>query len=96
VAIGTFIVDFFCREAGLVIEIDGEPHAEEPQAEHDKARTEWLEDRGFQVLRFKNAEVEREIEGVIDAIARKLPLSRFGGRTTSRCAYGRSPKGGEG
>jgi very-short-patch-repair endonuclease len=96
VAIGPFIVDFFCREANLVVEIDGEPHEERPQAEHDKARTEWLEDREFQVLRFRNSEVEQEIQEVVDAIAGKLPLSRSGGRTTSRCNYGRPPKGGEG
>jgi very-short-patch-repair endonuclease len=79
VAIGTFIVDFFCREAGLVIEIDGDPHEEGPQAEHDKARTEWLEDHGFRVLRFKNDEVEQKIQGVIDAIGEKLPLPRSAG-----------------
>jgi very-short-patch-repair endonuclease len=79
VAIGPFIVDFFCREANLIIELDGEPHEDEPQVEHDEARTEWLEDRGFRVLRFKNAQVEQSIENVIDTIVKNLPLPRSAG-----------------
>lgn len=79
VAIGPFIVDFFCREAGLVVEIDGQPHDEAPQVELDRARTEWLEDRGFRVLRFRNDEVDQDIQGVTEAVAKYLPLSRSAG-----------------
>ena len=41
-----FIADFYCAEAKLVIEIDGDSHVEPDQEEYDKARTDWLEARG--------------------------------------------------
>jgi very-short-patch-repair endonuclease len=41
--VGRFIVDFFCAKAKLIIEIDGDTHAEPDQAEYDQARTIWLE-----------------------------------------------------
>ncbi len=40
-----FIADFYCAEAKLVIEIDGDSHAEPDQEDYDQARTEWLEER---------------------------------------------------
>jgi very-short-patch-repair endonuclease len=45
--IGRFIADFYCAEAMLVIEIDGDVHADPDQAEYDQARTGWLEERGY-------------------------------------------------
>ena len=76
VPIGPFIVDFYCHEARLVVEVDGEAHADESQAALDAARTEWLEDEGHRVLRVKNAELIGETDAVIARIQRELPLSR--------------------
>jgi very-short-patch-repair endonuclease len=50
------------------VELDGNQHAEEEQALHDKIRSQWLADRGYRVLRFWNADVLRNPNGVIDAI----------------------------
>jgi len=50
--IDRFIIDFYCAEAKLCIEIDGDSHAE--QAEYDQARTEYLNERGYTVMRFTN------------------------------------------
>jgi len=50
--VGRFISDFYCAEAKLVIEIDGDTHAAPDQAAYDAARTAWLEARGYKVIRF--------------------------------------------
>ena len=66
--IGPFIVDFYCNEARLVVELDGEPHNHAAQAEHDELRREWPQDRGYRVLRFWNQDVLRDTAFVIAAI----------------------------
>jgi very-short-patch-repair endonuclease len=79
VPIGPFIVDFYCHEARLVVEIDGDPHAEASQAEMDSKRTEWLQAREYRVLRFWNEELSKDIDAVIAVIRGHLPLSRSAG-----------------
>lgn len=64
--IGRFIVDFCCPARRLAVEIDGDSHAE--QAEYDAARTAWLVEQGYAVIRFTNQEVHRHIEAVLEAI----------------------------
>ena len=70
-AIGQFITDFCCPQAKLVIEVDGDTHAN--QIEYDEARTEWLNTRGWRVLRFTNREVEYAIDAVAKVILEALP-----------------------
>jgi very-short-patch-repair endonuclease len=69
--IDPFVVDFFCHQHQLVIEIDGHHHAEPAQQRYDQARTEWLEQRGMRVIRFTNRDVDTNIEGVLAEIARQ-------------------------
>ena len=70
-AVDRFIVDFFCADAKLVIEIDGDSHCE--QAEYDLERTRWLsEQRHYRVLRFTNQAVHENIEAVLERIAAAL------------------------
>ena len=64
--IDRFIVDFFCHECSLVIEVDGDSHV--TQVEYDQARTAWLSDRGCAVIRFTNQEVFVHGEAVLNAI----------------------------
>ena len=66
-----YIVDFFCAEAGLVVELDGGQHAD--QVAHDEARTAHLASRGLVVVRFWNTDVEQGLEAVLNAIASHLP-----------------------
>ena len=66
--IGAFIVDFYCASHRLVVEIDGESHA--AQVEYDRARTDWLQANGYRVIRFTNAEVNHQLESVLEAILR--------------------------
>ncbi len=69
-SIDRFIVDFYCAEARLIIEVDGEIH-EYTQAE-DTLRQEFLESLGLRVVRFKNEEVLNLIDGVLEKIAGEL------------------------
>jgi very-short-patch-repair endonuclease len=64
--IGFYIVDFYCAQAKLIIEIDGDSHSE--QIEYDQDRTEWLESLGYRVVRFTNLEVRENISAVIENI----------------------------
>jgi very-short-patch-repair endonuclease len=62
--IGRFIVDFYCAELSLVIEVDGESHNSPEAAAYDKERTIYLQAMGLTVLRFTNCEVMQDLEGV--------------------------------
>jgi len=68
--IGPFIVDFYCKQANLIIEVDGEIH--QYQVEEDKVRQEFLENSGFKVLRFTNEMVLNHVEEVLEKIDRYL------------------------
>ncbi len=73
--IGPYIVDFAAIDRRLVVELDGGQHAEPDQADYDKARTAYLEGRGFRVLRFWNNEVLENTEGVLERILEALSNS---------------------
>jgi very-short-patch-repair endonuclease len=64
--IGPFIIDFFCPEARLVIEVDGGQHAD--NATRDAVRTRWLEKAGCRVVRFWNHNVLANTDGVLEVI----------------------------
>lgn len=64
-----FIVDFISFDAKLVIEVDGSQHA---GSEADKVRDEWFRSQVFNVLRFWDNEVLRNIEGVMETIRREI------------------------
>ena len=70
--ISRFIVDFYCAAARLVIEIDGSIHDAAEQREYDAARQAHLEEIGLRVLRFSNAQVIRETDAVVEAIAESV------------------------
>jgi very-short-patch-repair endonuclease len=63
--IGSYIVDFVCHAAGLVVEIDGETHDFETRLRSDATRDRWLASRGYVVLRFTNDDVLSSLEGVL-------------------------------
>ena len=63
--IGPYIVDFICFSHKLIIECDGDQHAENIA---DRRRDEWFSDQGFGTLRFWNHEVLRNRDGVIRVI----------------------------
>ena len=65
-----FIVDFYCHELQLIIEIDGKIH--DKQKEYDAHRERILESLGFQILRFKNEEVLYKWEEVYDRLVQHI------------------------
>ncbi|CAN7411546.1 endonuclease domain-containing protein [Bosea sp. LjRoot237] len=67
-AIGSYIVDFACLGARLIVEVDGDQHGQRAAVVYDAERTRWLEAQGFRVLRFTNRQVMTESEMVIDTI----------------------------
>ena len=73
-AIARFIVDFYCFEASLVIEIDGGIHDEPGQAEYDEERQQYLESLDLRVLRFTNAQVINDGDTVVQNIGDWLTL----------------------
>ena len=68
-AIGRFIVDFYCHELRLIVELDGDVHPEANQSDRDQARTEWLEAQGYRLMRFRNDEVMQNVDAVLEKIA---------------------------
>ena len=70
--IGNYIVDFYCHEKRLVIELDGSQHYEEKGKIADAERDAFLQERGLTVLRYSNAEVNQRFEGVCEDILRRL------------------------
>jgi very-short-patch-repair endonuclease len=63
-----FILDFYCAELKLCIEIDGDTRVETDQQKYDVARTVYLELLGCKVIRFTNEDVRYNIQGVVSAI----------------------------
>jgi very-short-patch-repair endonuclease len=66
VPIGPYVVDFLCSSAKLIIEIDGAHH--DLRRAHDSRRTDFLEARGYRVIRFANHEVFGDIDSVIASV----------------------------
>jgi very-short-patch-repair endonuclease len=61
-----YIVDFYCHQAGLIIEVDGDVHA--GQQDYDRQREQQLQARGIRVLRFTNREVVNQLDEVLHTI----------------------------
>ena len=70
--VGIFILDFYCHQAKLAIEIDGAYHFDETQAEYDQNRTALLQQAGIREIRFTNEEVLKKIDQVLEAIIAAL------------------------
>lgn len=67
-SVGDFILDFYCAEHKLAIELDGNHHLAEEHKLNDEARTAFLNEMNIRVLRFSNKEIETNIDGVLNAI----------------------------
>jgi len=70
-----YIVDFCCFSHNLVVELDGGHHNEDNQIITDKKRSNFLEEKGFVILRFWNNQVFGEIEAVLNEILLALESS---------------------
>jgi len=70
--IGDYIADFICLKKNLVVEVDGGYHAEPIQQQSDQWRTDYLESKGYTVIRFKNEEISNNLQEVIMRIKEQL------------------------
>ncbi|KQX19679.1 hypothetical protein ASD39_15330 [Sphingomonas sp. Root50] len=77
VVVEPYILDFAARSRKIAIELDGDTHAHSLQ--YDAARTACLESKGYRVIRFTNAEVMGNIEGVAEMIALALATAPLPG-----------------
>ncbi|MBV8055993.1 MAG: endonuclease domain-containing protein [Deltaproteobacteria bacterium] len=66
--IGPYFADFCCIEQRLVVELDGGQHAEKKEERRDVARSAYLQEQGYRVIRFWNEQVNREMKEVLESI----------------------------
>ena len=78
--IGPYIVDFYLASHKLVIELDGGQHYEQAGLEHDEKRDRFLREQGLTVLRYSNADVNRNFRGVCEDIMRHMGMIFWGCR----------------
>ncbi len=72
--IGSYIADFICLKAKLIIEVDGLIHQLPDSKVNDEERTAWLKQKGFKVVRFTNEEVIGDTENVLAKILKELAI----------------------
>ena len=70
--IGPYIVDFYCSERSLVIEVDGDSHADDDQIVKDQLRDAYLESLGLHVIRYLNDDIVKNLAGVLEDLTVKL------------------------
>mgnify|MGYP001393593869 CR=1 FL=1 len=66
--IGKYIVDFYCPDCKLAIEIDGDSHFNDDSQDYDKIRTDFLYEEGIKVIRFTNTEIYKNMNGVLESL----------------------------
>jgi very-short-patch-repair endonuclease len=83
------VLDFYCCEVGLGIEIDGSAHDNEMRVERDEVRDKLLRERGIRVLRVSATEVLKDVNAVVQWIIERA------GSPLHRAAHGPPPRSGE-
>src|SRR5438874_4855835 len=68
IPIGPYIVDFLCREARLIVEVDGATHSEDREIVYDRRREAYLRAEGYRIVRVQNDDIYRHINDVLDMI----------------------------
>src|SRR4051794_31079898 len=66
--IGPYIVDLLCREARLIVEVDGATHSEDRKIAYDRRREVFLKAEGHQIVRVRSGDVYRHINDVLDLL----------------------------
>ncbi|WP_322845958.1 endonuclease domain-containing protein [Pseudomonas sp. B33.4] len=72
-----YVLDFYCVELKLAIELDGGQHYETPGVIHDQRRTHYLHRKGIEVVRFSNLEVIQQMDNVLEQIIRIASVRRL-------------------
>ena len=78
--IGPYIVDFYCPEQSLVIEVDGDSHADADQIVKDQLRDRYFQSIGLRVIRYFNDDIVKNLDGVLEDLS-----GRISSGSTSPC-----------
>lgn len=70
--IGSYIVDFYCPKAELVLEVDSVQHMNRLAMRNDKYRDSYLKQQGIKVLRFDNVQVLKQLDAVVEKVCRTV------------------------
>jgi len=81
-SIGSWIVDFYCAEERLIIELDGSVHDSPQRRDYDSARHEALQAMGYTVLRYENRSVFEDLDSVLAGIIRCFGMKEGTDNTT--------------
>ncbi len=81
--VGKYIVDFYCPELRLVIEIDGDIHGYDNQIIKDRARQNYLESLGLIIKRYTNDDVIKNLNGVLENLGDAIKSVPFSSTTPS-------------
>ena len=73
--VSSFVGDFVCREARLIVEVDGATHSTEEEIRKDAIRTATLQHLGYRIIRVQNDDVYNAMEGVLNTILAALTSS---------------------
>ena len=66
--IGPYITDFACAKQKLIIEVDGATHSTDEEQAYDARRTQYIEGKGWKVIRYSNEDIYKHIDDVLDDI----------------------------
>ena len=91
--VGSYVADFYCDAAGLVVELDGLSHV--GRAEADDRRTEYLESLGLKVVRVTNDDVLQDVYVVGEMILREAEACKQARGNRTFAPHPASPRGGE-
>jgi very-short-patch-repair endonuclease len=67
-SVGNYVLDFYCPEARLAIEIDGDSHFQNGASDYDSSRQKSIEQFGIRFLRFTNLEIYKHLNKVLESI----------------------------
>ena len=87
--IGPYVADFYCAAARLVVEVDGEIHAQPGAIVHDRNRDRFLQENGYQVVRVNASDILRDADAVAASIG------ALAGRPLHQPSAGPPPRAGE-
>jgi len=85
-SIGGYILDFYCAEKRLIVELDGEVHNTKEAVEYDEVRDRYFSELGYKTVRFLNKEIDDDIEKVISMIKNHLLTPLSFGKSNPKCS----------
>ena len=71
-----YIVDFYCHELRLIIELDGYIHGEKANKEKDKKRENYLKNKGYSIIRYRNEQVKYEMESILQDLINIINIGK--------------------